>query len=666
MQLELLKALVLIFGVSAISVLLLERLKIPALVGFIIAGALTGPYGFGFIKEVRNVEILADIGVILLLFTVGIEFSTAKLMRMRKAIVYGGGVQVALAIMVSVMVVYPFTEDIGKSVFAGFLIALSSTAIVLKMLFERGETDTPHGRMMVGVLIFQDICVVPLMLLTPVLAGVEVDMPVIALKVLKSAVIIAVVLLSAKWAVPRLLHQVVHTKSRELFTITIIFLCMGIALLTSRFGLSLALGAFLAGLIISESEYAYQAISEILPLKDSFLSMFFVSVGMLIDVRYLAENYLLILAAVLVIFIIKALTSAASLLAVGTPLKASMHASLGLAQVGEFSFVLAAAGRAAGLMSADTYQIFLPASVTTMIMTPFLLKAAPYISIWLTARKPLRRLSRLKKEEPPSAKHTGHVIIIGFGLNGKNLARVLRDIGIPYVVLDLNSDTVRDERKNGQPIYYGDGTSRNILEKLGIKEARVLVVAISDPASTRRITSIGKKENPGIHIIVRTRYLSEVEDLRALGADEVIPEEFETSIEIFSRVLNHYRLPINVTTSHIENIRKDSYRVLRSHEIPKRHMEERQDMLSEIMTETYLIKKGSHIIGHTLSQLHLRAKTGATVLAVQRAGEVHQNPSPEFTFAKDDIILFVGKKEDIGRALDYIESDKMLVLKYHR
>ncbi|MBI4823377.1 MAG: cation:proton antiporter [Nitrospirae bacterium] len=665
METEFLTALVLMLGVSALSVFLLGRLRIPSLIGFIVAGALIGPHGLGIIGDIRNVEILADIGIILLLFTVGIEFSIRNLLKMRRAVIYGGGSQVLLSIMASTVAVYAFTGDLGKSIFAGFLIALSSTAIVLKLLLERGEMDSPHGRMMVGILIFQDLCVVPFMLLIPFLTGSRIDMLTIGLTMLKAGVIITLVLISAKWIVPKVLHQVVHTRGRELFTITIIFLCLGIALLTSKFGLSLALGAFLAGLIISESEYSYQATSEILPFKNSFLGIFFVSVGMLIDTGYIGDNLLKIIVAVLVIFGIKALTTIASMLSIGNTPRASLHIGIGLMQIGAFSFVLAVAGKEVGLIQQDTYQMFLSASVITMALAPLLLKSAPDVSAWLTAKKPLKRLSRLRKEEIFPKGRSNHVIIIGFGLNGRNLANVLRKTDIPYVILELNSDTVGEEKKKGQPIYFGDGTQKEILEKLGIKEAKVLVVAISDPVSTRNIVAVAKKENPRIHIVVRTRYLSEVDDLRSLGTEEVIPEEFETSVEIFSRVLHHYRLPINVITEHTEDIRKDSYRALRTTELPKRHLTERHDMLSEIETETYIIKEDSHLSGHSLKELQMRTKTGCTILAIQRGDIVHQNPRPDFALKKQDIILLVGKKEDIQRAITYMESDKMLTLKYH-
>jgi len=655
--------LVLIFGVSTIVILFLNKLKIPSLVGFLIAGALLGPHGLGIIRDVHDVEVLAEIGVILLLFVIGIEFSLSNLIRMKKVVIMGGGIQVLVTIFLSAAVIYPLMGAGNKAIFFGFLIALSSTAIVLKMLSERGEIDTPHGRTMIGILIFQDLCIVPLMLITPVMGGNGIDYLMLFYKMAKAALIVAGVLLAARWVVPGLLHKIVRTRSRELFITTIILTCLGIALLTSKFGLSLALGAFLAGLIISESEYAHQATAEILPFKDSFIGLFFVSIGMLMNLNYMFDNWLKIAVAVGLIFLIKSITATASAIVIGTPVRTSIHTGLGLAQIGEFSFVLAVAGRAAGLITADFYQVFLSSSVVTMMMTPFILKSAPSVSAWITSRdviKMLRGMRKISRDQVFSDKKSGHVTIIGFGVNGRNLARVLRQSGIPYIVLDFNSDTVRKMRKKGEPIYYGDGTSVEILHKLGIHRARALVVAISDAASTRRIIQIARQENPELHIIVRTRYVAEVDDLKKLGANEVIPEEFETSVEIFSRVLHHYHMPRNIITEHIDNIRKDSYRILRTVELPRKHLAEKYELLKEINTESYLIKETSRVDGHSIKEVRLRTETGVTIIAVQRGDTVHQNPPPDFIIKRGDILLLIGKKDDINRAIEYLESDRFI------
>lgn len=661
MESEFLQSLVFIFGASALVVFLLHKVRIPSLVGFLIAGVIIGPYGIGIVRDTRAVEVLAEIGVILLLFTIGIEVSLSNLIRLKKAVTVGGGVQMGLTVALSAVAAYSVAGNVNNSLFFGFLVALSSTAIVVKMLGERGEIDSPHGRVMVGILIFQDLCVVPLMLLVPVLSGESITIMDVAVRIGKALLIIAAVLLSARWVVPALLHQVVRTKSRELFVTTIILLCLGTALLTSRFGLSLALGAFLAGLIVSESEYSHQATADILPFKDSFIGLFFVSIGMLIDIGHLTGNYPMIALAVALIFGLKIITGILSSLAAGSPLRTAVHAGLGIAQIGEFSFVLAIAGKASGLMTEDFYQIFLSASVLTMMATPFVMKAAPPASGWLVSRRVIKRLARMRKvseREGFPAKRHDHVIIIGFGLNGRNVARVLKEAGIPYVVLEMNIDTVREMKKKGEPIYYGDGTSKEILHKLGIERARLLVVAISDPASTRRIISVARHENPDLYVIVRTRYVAEIDDLRALGADEVIPEEFETSIEIFSRALQKYNFPGYAIRDMVDNTRRDSYTALRSVELPKRHLFESVEWLPEIEIDGYRVPAGSSLIDKSIAELQVRKKTGVTIVAVRRGPEVFINPEPAFRFRAHDIILFTGEREKMSAALNYFKGDK--------
>lgn len=656
MEYAFLKSLVIIFGVSALVVFVFHRIRITSIVGFLVAGVIIGPYGIGLIHDTHAVELLAEIGVILLLFTVGIEFSISKLVRMKKAVVAGGGLQMILTTAFIVAAGVLAAVKTGDALFFGFLVALSSTAIVLKLLAEKGETDSPHGRVMVGILIFQDLCIVPLMFLIPALSGEAVTAIDIAMKMGKAVLIISLVLVSARWLVPILLHQVVHTRNRELFIITIIILCMGIALLTARFGLSLALGAFLAGLIISESEYAHQATADILPFKDSFIGLFFVSVGMLMNIGYMADNWQKITIAVAAIFVLKVITGIAAPLLIGAPLRASIHAGLGLAQIGEFSFVLAAAGRTSALISDDLYQVFLSSSVLTMMAAPFVLKTAPSLSAWITSRHLIKKMSRLRRltetEGFPRNKQD-HVIIVGFGLNGRNLAKVLKESEIPYVALEMNSDTVQEMKKKGEPIYYGDGTSKEILDKLNVRKARLLVIAISDPASTRRIVSVARHENPGIYIIVRTRYQAEVEDLVALGANEVIPEEFETSIEIFARVLDRYRFPRHVIADMAERIRSNSYTALRSIDLPKRHLFAQDTLVPEIELDGIRVQESSPLAGRSIAELGIRKKTGVTVIAVRRADTVVTNPDPDFRFQSGDIVLFTGSMKNMDKAAAY-------------
>jgi len=656
---EVLKLLVIIFGVSALVVFLLHRLKIPPLVGFIVSGVIIGPYGLGLAHDVKDIELLAEVGVVLLLFVIGIEFSLKNLLKIRKAVLRGGGIQVGLTIAFTALVAYLMAGSPRQAIFYGFLMALSSTAIVIKMLSERGEIDTPHGRMMVGILIFQDLCVVLLMLITPALGGDTINLMALLFQLIKAALFVAVVLVAARWMVPMLFHQIVHSRSRELFITTVILICLGTAMLASRFGLSIALGAFLAGLVISESEYSHQAMSDILPFKDSFIGLFFVSIGMLMDVGFIADHWVKVALAVMAIFAVKVVTGTLASLASGSHIKTATHTGLGLAQIGEFSFVLAGAGRAVGLMPYDLYQIFISSSLVTMFATPFILKAAPSAAGWSAEffGKSMRRSLRFAEGQAFPQWKSGHVIIVGFGLNGKNLAKVLKRSGVPYVILEMNSDSVRKYAREGEPIYYGDGTSREILEKMGARNAKVMVIAISDAASTRYIVRTAKEANPDLIILVRTRYTAEVEDLKKLGADEVIPEEFETSVEIFSRVLHFFNVPRNVINDYIEETRKDGYSILRRVDYPRRSLAHRKEYLEGIETETYLVKKGSLANGTSILDLRLRKETGVTIIAVWRESALHQNPYPEYVLRDGDILVLIGKREDINRAMDYLEKE---------
>jgi CPA2 family monovalent cation:H+ antiporter-2 len=659
MGLEFLKTLVIIFGVSAAVVFVLNKLRVSSVVGFLVAGVFLGPHGFGFVRNVHEVELLAEVGIILLLFTIGLEISLKNLKRIRSAVLGGGFSQVLLTSLTTSVIAYLFLRQWSAAIFAGFLVSLSSTAIVMKMLFDRAEMDSPHGRLSMGILIFQDLCVVPLMLLIPILGGSQSNFGEIFWTVVKSAAILFVVIFGARWFVPNILHQIVRTRSRELFVISLILLCLGTALLTSALGLSLALGAFLAGLIISESEYAFQAISDILPFKESFNGLFFISVGMLMDLRFLTENPLVILLILALILVLKTSTGFLSVHLLGHPVRVSLQTGLCLAQIGEFSFVLATAGKSAGLVSESLYQFFLSSSVLTMLLTPPIIEASSGISTWLGSKRIVERLGRMRKRaamEGFPSRREGHVIIVGFGLNGKNLAGVLRETSIPYVVLELNNETVLEMKKRGEPIFYGDGTSPEILHKLGMETARMLVVVISDPASARRIVQMARKSNPRLYIIVRTRYIAEVQDLIRLGANEVIPEEFETSIEIFAKVLHLYQIPRNLIFDQIEKIRSGSYEVLRGVRLPVKGLQEKCEIHVDYEIETYRIGERTNATGRPMKDLKIHAEADATVIAVRRGEEIISNPGPEFIFQPGDVVYLIGKREKVCQAVDLLET----------
>ena len=565
-KLTFLRDLVILFGASIVVVYCFNKLRVPAVVGFLVAGTLLGPYGLDVVNDVSHVEILAEVGVVMLLFTIGVEVSLARIASLR-TVVGSGFLQIGSAIALSALAGMAFGLPANQGVFWGFLTAMSSTAIVLKMMTERGETNSPHGRLTIGILIVQDLAVVPMMVLTPVLAGQgEGGVVAVLWSLSKAILLVTLILIAARFLVPRLLIEVVRSRSRELFTITIILVCLGIAWLSSLAGLSLALGAFIAGLIISESEYSHQAMAEILPFRDSFNSLFFISIGMLLDLRILLSHPVLILGLVVLIVAGKFITTAGSAVAAGYSWRPAVLTGIALAQVGEFSFILSKVGKEVGLLTDESFQVFLTVSVLTLLLTPFLIQASPRMARRAEA---IQRLWRWLPERTADANGSPHLhlrdhtIVAGYGVNGRNLAKVLRETEIAFVVVEMDGETVRHEQKKGVPIFFGDVTHPQALRRLGIHEARALVLAISDPIATRRAVKVARQLNPSIHIIARTRYLREIDDLRETGADQVVPEEFETSIEIFSRVLQHYRLPSRVIAEKAERIRKEGYALLR-------------------------------------------------------------------------------------------------------
>ncbi len=565
-ELDFLRDLVVLFGASIVVVYGFNRLRLPAVVGFLVAGALLGPYGLDVVDDVARVEVFAEVGVVLLLFTIGVEFSLGQLRSLR-TVAGAGLLQIGSAIVLSALAAIAFGLPLNQGVFWGFLAAMSSTAVVLKMVTERGETNSPHGRLIIGILIVQDLAVVPMMVVTPVLGGLgEVGLLAVMWSVAKAVLAVLLILVAARYLVPRLLVEVVRSRSRELFVITIILVCLGIAWLSSLAGLSLALGAFIAGLIISESEYSHQAMAEILPFRDSFNSLFFISIGMLLDLRVLLAHPVLVMGLVVALAGGKMVTTVGAAVVTGYSWRAAVLTGIALAQIGEFSFILAKVGRRVGLLPGESFQVFLTVSVLTLLLTPFLVQASPRLARRAEALQRLRRWLPERQTDPhgiPSRHLRDHTIVVGYGVNGRNLVQVLRETEIPFVVVDVDGETVRQEQKKGIPIVFGDITHPQVLRRLGIQDARALVLAISDPIATRRAVTVARQLSPAIHIIARTRYLREIEDLRATGADQVVPEEFETSIEIFSLVLQHYRMPARVIAEKAERIRQEGYALFR-------------------------------------------------------------------------------------------------------
>jgi monovalent cation:H+ antiporter-2, CPA2 family len=637
---------------------LFNRLRLPTIVGFMITGVVIGPYGLGLIREAEAIDFLAEIGVVLLLFTIGLEFSLRRIVEMRRLVMVGGGLQVLLTVALTAAVAYLLGRAFGQSLFFGFLFALSSTAIVLKSYVERAEIDAPHGRAGVGVLLFQDLSIVPMMLLVPALGGEEgVSAAAVVTRLLAAGAAIAGIIFAARKVVPYLLYQIVSLRSPEVFIISVVLLSLGTSWLTSQFGLSLALGAFIAGMVLSESEYSHQIVADILPFRDVFNSVFFISIGMLLSLSALWADLPTVLALVGALVVGKALVALAAVRILGYSLRVSVMAAVGLAQVGEFSFILAKVGVAQGLLPGADYQRFLAASILSMIATPFLIKAAPRLGYAAHSFFSPGSLLEPTVEgfAPAEAEMRGHVVIVGYGLNGRNLARVLARVRVPYVVLELNAEAVRDAGARGERIIYGDATRREVLHHVRVEQARSLVIAISDPSATRHTASLARRMNPDIHIIVRTRYMSELHDLIMLGANDVIPEEFETSIEIFSRVLREYGIARHEILRQVGQVRSEGYQMLRSPSLPLVGPSEIADALGGASTETLVVSPGSPAAGKTIGELQLRSRTGVTVIAVVREGSTEINPGPQHRIQIEDVLVLLGSPEQIDRAVEHLD-----------
>lgn len=652
MEFQALKDLEILFGLALITVVLFRKLMIPSIIGFLVTGMLAGPYALRLIESTHDVEQMAEIGVVLLLFTIGIEFSLTELMRIRHLVFWGGGAQVVLTILLVTVGGMLFSLPFNQALFFGFLLALSSTAILMKLLMDAGEIDSPHGKSALGILIFQDLCVVPLMLLVPFLSGQGGGASDILLMLLRAGGVVLVAHFGARYAVPWIFNQVVKARSRELFILTVIFVGFGTAWLTSLAGLSLALGAFIAGLAISESEYSHQALGDIIPFRDAFMSLFFISVGMLLDLRIFIEKPVLIIVLILAIILIKGVVATGAILLLGIPARIAIVTGLSLAQVGEFSFVLSQAGVKSGLLPDDLYQIFLAASVATMALTPVALKFGPAVALWICHFLP-RKLVRGRGglvQGGHKLRMSDHVVIVGFGLNGKNLAKVLKAYSIPYAVIEANPYTIATERKRGSHIVFGDATSPEVLGHVQIAKARILVIAISDAAASRRVAALARNLHPGLHIVVRTRYLAEMEPLYEIGANDVIPEEFETSIEIFTRVLKRYLIPHSQIEECVSSVRQDSYEMFRTLSKSNSPAAEISGFLSGAEIGTFTVAAGSILAGESLGAGTLRNRSGATLLAIRRGAEVIPNPDPVWELREEDVVLLIGTPPQLAMA----------------
>jgi CPA2 family monovalent cation:H+ antiporter-2 len=648
MDFPLLQDILILLGFSVLVVFVLQRFRLPSILGFLITGIIIGPYGLSLINAVHQVEVISEIGVILLLFVIGMELSLKQLKTIRKIVFIGGLLQVGLTVAVTTVICKFLGFPWNESVFVGFLFSLSSTAIVLKILQDRNEISAPHGRNALGILIFQDIIVVPMMLVTPILTGQSAHIWIEVLELLlKSGLVMVITYVSARYLVPRLMHIIARTKSKELFLLTTITICFAVAFLTSEAGLSLALGAFLAGLIISESEYSHQATSIILPFRELFISFFFISVGMLLDLSFFIENAWVVLLLTFAVFLLKGTIAAVATAFLKYPPRTVLLTGLSLFQIGEFAFILSKVGIEYDVLSFEMNQYFLSVSIFTMLLTPFIIIYSEKFSALLVNSSYQKKMGKASSNVNEKDLEN-HLIIIGYGINGTNLSKAAKYANIPYVILELNADTVKKESAKGEPIVFGDAVHDQILNSVQLAKARVVVIAISDPNATKIIVSSIRDISQSVYVIVRTRYVKEIDLLIALGADEVIPEEFETSIEIFSRVLDNYLVPIDKLEKFVDSIRSHNYEMFQS-----KSRFSKTVAIGTIpdfkITCVRLLADGGSVVGKTISEADVRKKFGVNILAISRNDGMLNYISPDEKLMQNDLIYISGEKEQIDK-----------------
>lgn len=652
---HILAELVIVLAVTLAIVYVFQKLRLPSIVGFLLAGIVIGPGGLGLIANASEVEFLAELGVVLLLFIIGVELSLESLRSVQRRLVIAGILQVALTILIVALVAGALGIPVPVAFFYGFLVAMSSTAIVLRIYNDRREISSMQGQLVTGVLLLQDLCIVPLMLMVPLLAqgggGSWVE---VAWTLLRSILGLALIAWSARKLFPWLLHKVALLRNREIFLLFVVLVCLGTAWATASAGLSLALGALIAGLVISESELSHQIVADVLPLRDCFSGIFFISIGMLLNFDLLSRDLTPALLEFLLIVGLKALVIYGIVWWFYRSVRIALVVALSLAQIGEFSFILAKAGIGHKLLTSIEEQTFLAASILTMIATPFLVQLAQRWSYGMDA---LAKADPATNAAAAASSIGAHVIVVGYGLNGQNLARVLKEVGIPYRLLEMNPDVAQQAKGDGEPMLFGDGTRPEILELAGIHSARVIVIAISDREATARIVAQARRIRRDVFIIVRTRYVTEIDSLYRLGANQVIPEEFETSVEIFARVLQEFHIPRNVISLQVDLIRREHYGTLRGQRLEGRQLDELNRFLAGATSDILSVQEGSSAAGKTVGAVDLGGRCGVTLVAVVRDGKSFVSVDSEFVLAAGDRLVLIGDHKALDDAAMLVNPD---------
>lgn len=646
MSSPLLGEVVALFVVSVFIAYLCYRVRLVPIAGFLIAGVFIGPGALGLVSDTEIIYNLAEIGVILLLFTIGVEFSLEKLARIKRFVIIGGALQVSMLIVVVAIALAAFGIEWRIGIFTGFLVVLSSTAIVLKLFSERAQTDTPAGQVSVGLLIFQDLAMVVMVLMIPALTGEGGTLIDLVTVLGKAVFIVAFVLLLARRLIPLLLEKIAQTRREELFLLVVVSICLGTAWLTSLFGIGLAVGAFLAGIVVSESKFSGYALSEMLPLRTVFNAIFFVSIGMLLDLRFLLDHTFLVLSVAVSVLVLKVVITTGTVTLLGYPIRVAAFSGFALAQICESSFVLERAGAAVGLSPAGLgflgEQTFIAVAVVLMVLTPFLMQAGARVGEMLTGTA-LDIGARVHDDQPSQATTLeNHVIVIGYGPAGRRLVGILQAKKIPFVIVELNPTTVQELEDEELPVIYGDASRIHILELAGIRKAKLCAVVINDTEAAERVVEVAHFLNPTLQIIARVRFLADSNAIQAAGADIVVPEELETSISILTHVLDAYMVPPEEITTLTNVARTEDYQKIQKSGGARPLQGIKKLREDDLNTRVISVRDRTMAAGKTLSDLALRSVYGLSVLAVRRNGRTISGPGGDFKVEPGDRLIITG------------------------
>ncbi len=648
---NLMLAAVIIVSLSIALLYIGNQFRLPSIVSFLIIGMLLGPFGLGIITDQSAIETFGQIGIVLLLFTIGLEFSFEKLLHSWRTVIIGGLLQVCTTIVAITLVTSYFKFPFNEALVFGFIVSLSSTAIVMKILQERREVDTLQGRTLLGILIFQDLAIIPMILITPLLVGSSgPDLERLPYQLGKVAGLLLAIIILAKWVIPSLLYRIARQKNRELFFITIAGTCLCIAWLTSEAGLSVTLGAFVAGLIIGESDYNIDALSHIIPFRDVFAAIFFLSIGMLLNTITVFRDLNWVIFIVIIILFVKILTGVFSAAVLGMPARVCIFTGLALCQIGEFSFVLAKSGLDSHLISDGLYQLFLAGAIITMALTPFAMNASPRIVEMYYRVVPRMAVRPGQPELDNNAEKnlSGHMIIAGYGATGKSVARAAEITGIPYMVIELNPEIIRKEKTSRHPHFvFGDAAQREVLEHAGIYNARSLVVVISEQEAIPRIVHLARQLSPHIHIVARIQHIRHTQKLLDIGADEVVSEEFEAAREIFTRALRKYHLPETEIQKIVTRLQKWGYAKFIKNPENGRTISSIDTLLHSLRIHTIKVEPGSFSEGKTLADLDIRNRFGIAEFGFRHGEKTVFDPDNDLKITAGDALIIFASDETI-------------------